>query len=67
MTFKFPDPLKHGFHYVEYTYMNSKLRAVYFTLESAQEAMMKMMKRGVECHGLHEWKSKPEIMMIQKK
>jgi hypothetical protein len=47
--------------------MDSKKRAVYFTLESAQEAMVKMMKRGVECHGLHEWKPKLEILSIQKR
>jgi hypothetical protein len=64
---KIPDPLKVGFHYVEYTYMDKRMRAVYFTLESAQEAMMKMMKNGVECHGLHEWKPKPQIMSIQKR
>jgi hypothetical protein len=63
---KIPDPLRTGFHYVEYTYMNCKQCAVYFTLESAQEAMVKMMKRGVECHGLHEWKPKLEILSIQK-
>jgi hypothetical protein len=62
-----PDPLKIGFHYVEYTYMNQRMKAVYFTLESGQEAMMKMMKRGVECHGLHEWKPKLEIVSIQRK
>lgn len=57
-----PDPLKRGFYYVEYTYMDSRKRAVYFTLETAQEAMMKMIKRGVECHGLSEWKPKLEII-----
>ena len=61
------DPLKTGFHYVEYTDMGNKKCAVYFSLESAQEAMMKMIKNGVECHGLHEWKPKPEIMSIHKK
>lgn len=64
---KISDSLKTGFHYVEYSYMNKRMRAVYFELESAQEAMMKMMKRGVECHGLHEWKPKPQIMSIHKK
>jgi hypothetical protein len=59
---KIPDPLKYGFYYVEYTYMDSKKRAVYFTLEPAQEAMVKMIKRGVDCHGLHEWKPKLEII-----
>lgn len=64
---KIPDPLKKGFYYVEYTYMNRALKAVYFDLPSAQEAMVKMMKRGVECYGLHEWKPKPEIMLIKKR
>ena len=59
---RIPDPLKTGFYYVEYTYMDSKKCAVYFTLKSAQEAMVKMMTRGVECHGLHEWKPKLEII-----
>ena len=61
------DPLKEGFYYVEYTYMNCTLKAVYFELESAQEAMVKMMKRGVECHGLHQWKPKLEILSIKKR
>ena len=61
------DSLKEGFYYVEYTYMNRTLKAVYFDLSSAQEAMVKMIKRGVECHGLHEWKPKPEILSIQKR
>jgi len=51
------DSLKEGFYYVEYTHMNRTLKAVYFELESAQEAMIKMMKRGVECKGLFEFKS----------
>lgn len=64
---KIPDPLKTGFYYVEYEYMDSRLKAVYFTLESAQEAMVRMIKRGVECYGLHEWKPKPEILLIKKR
>ena len=60
------DPLKTGFHCVEYTYMESKQSAVYFTLESAQQAMMAMIKRGVECHRLYEWKPKPEILLVRK-
>jgi len=47
--------------------MDKRMKAVYFTLESAQEAMMKMMSRGIECHGLHEWKPKLEILSIQKR
>jgi len=61
------DPLKKGFYYVEYEYMGHKQNAVYFELKSAQEAMVKMMKKGVNCTGLHEWKPKPEIMLIKKK
>ena len=61
------DPLKHGFYCVEYEYMSRKQNAVYFELQSAQEAMMKMMRKGVNCNGLHEWKPKPEIMTIQKR
>jgi hypothetical protein len=64
---KIPDPLINGFHYVEYTYMDKRMKAVYFTLESAQEAMVKMMSRGIECHGLSEWRPKLEIMSYHKK
>lgn len=60
------DPIKFGFYYVEYTFMENKQKAVYFELESAQEAMIKMIQRGVECHGLHEWKQKPQIISIKK-
>ena len=45
------DPIKHGFYYVEYEYMGHKQNAVYFELKSAQEAMVKMMKKGVNCSG----------------
>ena len=38
------------------------MNAVYFELKSAQEAMMKMMKKGVKCNGLNEWKPKLEIL-----
>ena len=61
------DPIKYGFYCVEYEYMGRKMNAVYFELNSAQEAMVKMMRKGVECGGLHEWKPKPEIMIIQKR
>lgn len=54
------DPIKYGFYYVEYEYMNRKLRAVYFELSSAQEAMVKMISKGVNCYGLHEWKPKSQ-------
>lgn len=61
------DPLKTGFYYVEYEYMDKRLKAVYFELISAQQAMVKMMSKGVNCFGLHEWKPKPEIMGISRK
>jgi hypothetical protein len=50
------DPLKTGFYIVDYTYLNQKKSAVYFQLESAQEALVKMMRNGVECEGLREFK-----------
>ena len=54
------DPLKIGFYYISYTYQNQPKSAVYFNLESAQEALVKMMIRGVECSGLYEWKPDKE-------
>lgn len=50
------DPLRTGFYYISYTYQFQLKSAVFFNLESAQEALVKMMGRGVECSGLHEWK-----------
>ena len=50
------DPLKTGFYCVGYTYQDEAKSAVYFNLESAQEAIVKMMSRGVECSGLYEWR-----------
>lgn len=50
------DPIKNGFYCVDYTYMGNRKSAVYFQLESAQEALLKMMKNGVECHGMRELK-----------
>jgi hypothetical protein len=37
--------------------MEKEMNAVYFNLAAAQEAMMKMMRKGVKCNGLNEWKS----------
>lgn len=54
------DPLKTGFYCVGYTHQSQPKSAVYFNLESAQEALVKMMSRGVECSGLHEWKPDKE-------
>lgn len=42
--------------------MNKTMYAVYFTLQEAQEAMMKMIKNGTNVIGLHSHKAKPEIM-----
>jgi hypothetical protein len=52
------DPLKTGFYCVDYVYQGNPKSAVYFQLESAQEALVKMMKMGVDCKGLREWKPK---------
>jgi len=59
---KLNDPLKTGFYKVEYQYMNKTMFAVYFTLQEAQEAMMKMIQRGVNVIGLHNHKPKLEII-----
>lgn len=61
------DPLKTGFYCVDYFYMGNEKSAVYFQLESAQEALVKMMKKGIECKGLREWKPKLEIISVNKK
>lgn len=60
------DPLKTGFYKVEYIYMDKTMYAVYFTLEEAQEAMMKMIKNGTNVIGLHNHKPKLNIMEIKK-
>jgi len=54
------------FYTVEYEFMGEQKFACYFQLESAQEALVKMMRNGVECTGMREWKPKPEIMSIKK-
>jgi hypothetical protein len=61
------DPLKTGFYCVDYIHMGEQKSAVYFQLESAQEALVKMMRQGIECQGLREWKPKPEIISIKRK
>lgn len=40
------------FYTVEYEFMNETKFACYFQLESAQEAMMKMIKQGMVVKGL---------------
>ncbi len=40
------------FYTVEYEFMGEQKFACYFQLESAQEAMMKMIKRGIVVKGL---------------
>lgn len=40
------------FYTVEYEFMNESRFACYFQLESAQEAMMKMIKKGMVVKGL---------------
>ena len=44
--------LDNEFYTVEYEFMGEQKFACYFQLESAQEAMMKMIKRGMIIKGL---------------
>ena len=50
------DPLKYGFYCVDYVYQGKDKVAVYFDMISAQESMMSMFRRGVECKGMREMK-----------
>ena len=49
---RFRDPLKNGFYGVDYVLWGKDRVAVHFDLVSAQQAMMSMIKRGVEVKGL---------------
>ena len=53
---KVRDPLKCGFYCVDYILWNNNRVAVYFDIISAQQSMMSMIKRGVECTGMRELK-----------
>lgn len=44
------------FYKVGYIYQDKQMWAVYFHLESAQEAMMKMIAKGVQVTGLESQK-----------
>lgn len=44
------------FYKVGYIYQEKQMWAVYFQLESAQEAMVKMISRGMEVTGLESQK-----------
>ena len=46
------DPLKYGYYCVDYVLWGKNRVAVHFDLVSAQQAMMSMIKRGVEVKGL---------------
>jgi len=46
------DPLKYGYYGVDYVLWGKDRVAVHFDLVSAQQAMMSMIKRGVEVKGL---------------
>ena len=46
------DPLKYGYYCVDYVLWGKDRVAVHFDLVSAQQAMMSMIKRGVEVKGL---------------
>ena len=53
---RFRDPLKHGFYGVDYVLWGNDRVAVHFDMVSAQQAMMSMIKRGVEVKGMREIK-----------
>jgi hypothetical protein len=46
------DPLKYGYYGVDYVLWGKDRVAVHFDMVSAQQAMMSMMKRGVEVKGM---------------
>ena len=50
------DPLVHGFWCVGYVLNGKDKVATFFQMESAQEALVRMMKMGVDCKGMWEWK-----------
>jgi len=50
------DPLRDGFYCVDYVYQGNDKVAVHFDMVSAQQAMMSMIKRGVEVKGMREIK-----------
>ena len=50
------DPLKYGYYGVDYVLWGKNRVAVHFDLVSAQQAMMSMIKRGVEVKGMREIK-----------
>jgi hypothetical protein len=50
------DPLEYGFYGVDYVYQGKDKVAVHFDMVSAQQAMMSMIKRGVEVKGMREIK-----------
>ena len=46
------DPLKYGYYGVDYVLWGKDRVACHFDMISAQQAMMSMIKRGVEVKGL---------------
>ena len=50
------DPLKYGFYGVDYVLWGKNRVATYFDMVTAQQAMMSMIKRGVEVKGMREIK-----------
>ncbi|AXQ70484.1 hypothetical protein HOU04_gp085 [Synechococcus phage S-T4] len=54
---KIRDPLKNGFYCVDYVLWGKERVAVYFDMISAQQSMMSMLKRGVECKGMREMRT----------
>ena len=72
MNYRHKAPTKYYVVEYEHIYYDQHLltraKAVYFTLESAQEASLKMIKRGQHIHSVHEEKllNKPEILEIRR-
>lgn len=56
------------FYKVGYKYMGKQMWAVFFQMESAQEAMVKMIKNGVEVTGMESdtLQKKQTILEIRK-
>jgi len=53
---KVRDPLKYGYYGVDYMLWGKNRVAVHFNMVSAQQAMMSMIRRGVEVKGMREIK-----------
>ena len=48
------DPLRNGFYCVDYLINGKNKAATFFQMESAQEALVKMMRMGIDVKGMRE-------------